>query len=110
MSRHEGNVSFWDVRAQAEEVGRLYQCIVHLEMHIPVRTDQSHSWYVRAVARWYDERGRVTRERGEGAHWPNVDAATFSGLEFLLVTRLERKITDEVSDEARRAQTQGRLF
>ena len=110
MSRTEGGVSFWDTRAQAEEVGRLYHCIVHFEMHLPMRSNFDHSWYVRAVARWFDEKGRVVKERGEGAQWPNVDASTFSGLEMLLLARLERKITDEVSDEARAARLQGRLF
>jgi hypothetical protein len=52
----------------------------------------------------------VTKERGEGSPWPVVDAKTFAGLELLLLHRLERKITDEISDEARTSVLQGRLF
>jgi hypothetical protein len=110
MSSHEGGVSFWDVRHQAEMVGHLYNCIVHFEMHLPMRANQNHSWQVRAVARWFDARGRTIKERGEGAAWPNGDAKTFSGLEFLLLARLERKIADEVRDEARLQTSPGRLF
>lgn len=110
MARHENGVSFWDTRAQAEELGHLYHCIVHFEMHLPMRKNANHSWLVRAVARWYDEKGSVTKERGEGASWPNVDAVTFSGLELLLLMRLERKIEGEVMDEARVAQAQGSFF
>jgi hypothetical protein len=110
MSRYESGVSFWDVRELAEQIGRLHHCIVHFEMHLPMRRALNHSWQVRAVARWYDERGNACKERGEGAVWPNGDATTFSGLELLLLARLERKIEDEVRDQARLAASQGRLF
>lgn len=110
MSRNEGGISFWDVRAQAEEVGHLYHCIIHVEMHLPMRKNTQCSWLVRAVARWYDEKGNVCKERGESANWPNVDAKTFAGLELLLLMRLERKIEAETFDAARAAQSQGSFF
>lgn len=98
MSRYENGVSFWDVRHQAEAVGFLHHCIIHYEMHLPMRANQKATWQVRCVARWYDEKGSMTKERGEGAPWPCNDAKTFAGLEFLLLSRLERKIEDELRD------------
>jgi hypothetical protein len=110
MTKTEGGVSFWDTRIAAEELGRLYHCLVHFELHLPMRRSLDHSWQVRAIARWYDERGKVSRERGEGSPWPTTEAKTFAGLELLLLHRLERKITDEIADEARSSVLQGRLF
>jgi len=110
MSTYETGVSFWDVRHQAEAVGHLHHCIIHFEMHLPMRAVDAYSWHVRAVARWYGARGETVKERGEGSTWPNVDAKTFAGLEFLLLARLERKIEDEERDAARQALLQGGLF
>lgn len=110
MSSHEGGVSFFDTRDAAEAVGFMHHCIIHFEQHLPMRSNRGISWHVRVVARWYDEKGRVTKERGEGGVWPNGDAKTFTGLEYLLLNRLERKIEDEERDEARQAEAQGRLF
>ncbi len=110
MSRYENGVSFWDVREMAHALGALHHCIVHFEQHLPMRNNGEVLWHVRAVARWYDEKGRVMKERGEGSVWPHADASTFAGLEFLVLHRLERKIEDEERDEARAALLQGRLF
>lgn len=110
MSRYEPGVSFYDVREAAHAVGALHGCIVHFEMHLPMRQSREVFWHVRAVARWYDERGKMTKERGEGSVWPHVDASTFAGLEYLILHRLERKLEDEERDDAIAAQAQGRLF
>jgi len=109
MSRYENGVSFYDVREQAHAIGAMHHCIVHFEMHLPMRHNSEVIWHVRAVARWYDERGKVMKERGEGSVWPHVDAKTFAGLEYLILSRLERKIEDEERDEAANALSQGRL-
>lgn len=101
MSSYEGGVSFWDVRQQAEALGHLYQCIISFEMHLPMRHVDAYIWHVRAVARWYGDKAVIVKERGEGGTWPCVDAKTFAGLELLLLARLERKLQDEVRDEAR---------
>lgn len=110
MSKSEGGVSFWDVREAAHALGALYHCIVHFEMHLPMRRNLNVCWHVRAIARWYDEKGVVMRERGEGGIWPCNDAKTFSGLEFLLLHRLERKIEAEILDAERAAVRQGLMF
>jgi len=110
MSRTGDGISFWDVREQADALGHLFHCIVHFELHLPMRRNTAVAWQVRCVARWYDVQGRVMRERGEGADWPNIDSKTFAGLEFLLIRRLERKLTDELIDEERAAADQQRLF
>lgn len=110
MSSNERGISFWDVRANAEAVGYLHHCIIHYEMHLPMRSQDRFSWHVRCVARWYDEKGKCCRERAEGTTWPCIEAKTFAALEFLLLHRLERKIEDEERDEANAALAQGRLF
>lgn len=110
MGRFEGGVSFRDVREHAHALGELQHCIIHFEQHLPMRKNVLVTWHVRAVARWYDERGNVRRERGEGGQWPCNECATYAGLQLMLLHRLERKIEAEVIDEARAAVQQGRLF
>lgn len=110
MSRYENGVSFWDVREASEALGRLYHCIVSFEMHLPMRSNTGVCWHVRCVARWYDEKGKACKERGEGGQWPCNGAKTFSGLEYQLLMLLERKIEGEIHDEARAALAQGAMF
>jgi len=110
MSRNEHGISFWDVREYADAVGYCFHCIVHYELHLPPRSSLGVAWQVRCVARWYDARGGVTRERGEGAPWPSSEAKTFAGLEFLLLARLERKIEEEEMEAQLAAAKQQRLF